>query len=103
MVARFAAGRPGEWKDLHEMLAKMTWETYLWRWKDLYREKLSTFDWVKAACAMPWMPAYYRRVLSVLKSSLKTAILRRFGVQTTERRDFFQTAAKPEANPVENH
>jgi hypothetical protein len=52
----------------------MTWETYLWRWKDLYRSRLSALRWAREAFRMPWIAPYYRRVGSVLKQNAKRAV-----------------------------
>jgi hypothetical protein len=49
----------------------MTWITYLNRWKLLYRNRLTTVQWVRAAFEMPFIPRYYRSVGVELWSALK--------------------------------
>jgi glycosyltransferase involved in cell wall biosynthesis len=88
-VRRFAAAHPGEWRDLRASLVRMTWETYLWRWKDIYRDRMSGVRWVQAALAMPFRPLYYRRVISVLREAAKTRLKSLVLGESAKRPDFF--------------
>jgi glycosyltransferase involved in cell wall biosynthesis len=83
-TCQFAVENPAQWKDVKSCLVKMAWQTYLWRWRDLYSSKVSRLQWTKAAFAMPFIPGYYRRVGAVLrngvKSKLKKCIVERLPV-----------------------
>ena len=61
----------------------MEWRTYLWRWNDLYKKRLSGPQWVKAAFAMPFIPAYYRKVGGIFYRTLKARIKRMFQRNST--------------------
>lgn len=66
VLTEFAARHPEDWKRARRWLVSLTWRTYRSRWRALYRRRLSRLEWVRAAFAMPFIPAYYRWVLSVL-------------------------------------
>jgi hypothetical protein len=51
------------WARMKADLVEMTWRTYRHRWKGMYRGRLSTSDWLRAAFTMPFIPRYYRSVL----------------------------------------
>jgi glycosyltransferase involved in cell wall biosynthesis len=72
---RFAAERPAEWKEVKRCLVTMAWGTYLWRWRDLYDNKLSRLKWIKAGFAMPLIPGYYRQVGAVLRNIVKAGLV----------------------------
>jgi glycosyltransferase involved in cell wall biosynthesis len=65
-MKRFALKQPSEWKSLKETVERMNWEFYHERWSGMYRETLTTFQWIKAAFALPFIPGYYMRVASTL-------------------------------------
>lgn len=65
-LQRFAERQPERWREARSLLERMTWGTYRYRWKNLYRDRLSWLEWVRAAFAMPWIPDYYRAVLGYL-------------------------------------
>ena len=67
-IRKFAAGHPAEWRALKKTLVENGWQTYLWRWRDVYKDRLSGIEWVKAAFAMHIHSSYYRRVASVFAS-----------------------------------
>ena len=48
--------------DHASQLVEMTWRTYRHRWKTMYRKRLGTTAWVRAAFEMPFVSAYYRSV-----------------------------------------
>jgi GT2 family glycosyltransferase len=62
----YARENPERWSEARALLERMTWGTYRHRWKNLYYDRLSRPEWVRAAFAMPWIPAYYRSVLPYL-------------------------------------
>ena len=59
----------------------MAWGTYLWRWRDLYDNKLSRFKWLKAAFAMPLIPGYYRQVGGVFRNIVRTELMEMLGLR----------------------
>jgi glycosyltransferase involved in cell wall biosynthesis len=65
-IQRFALRQPSEWKSLKKIIEQMNWEFYYDRWSGMYREELTTLQWIKAAFALPFIPGYYMRVASTL-------------------------------------
>lgn len=65
-LRRFAAEHPEAWREVRGLLREMTWRTYRSRWRSLYRDRLSTVEWIRSAFYMPPIPAYYRAVLEHL-------------------------------------
>lgn len=82
-IQEFASLHANQWKELKGILVRMVWGTYLWRWRNLYRNRLSGLRWVMAAFAMPFIPEYYRAVTFSLLYRAKAATLtgakKRFG------------------------
>lgn len=72
-LAEFARRQPERWSLMREWLIEMTWRTYRSRWRTMYRERLSGPEWIRAAFAMPFIPAYYRYVAATL---LRTGLSR---------------------------
>ena len=79
VIRKLAAGRPADWRELKSVLVENEWQTYFWRWRDIYKDRLSGFEWVKAAFAMPFIPSYYRNVASVLRREAKARTMRLLG------------------------
>lgn len=71
---KFAASNPSEWSELRGIMVEMSWGMYLGRWQGMYRERLSPFQWVRAAFALPLIPAYYTRAFRVLLRALRDGI-----------------------------
>jgi glycosyltransferase involved in cell wall biosynthesis len=65
-IARFAAARSREWKQLKRCLRRMAWQTYHSRWKTMYKKRMSRLSWARAAFALPFIPEYYESVLRAL-------------------------------------
>lgn len=65
-LQRFSERSPEQWEEARSLLTEMAWRTYRHRWKTMYRERLSRWEWLRAAFAMPFIPAYYRDVLGYL-------------------------------------
>lgn len=65
-LQRFADREPETWRKARELLEQMTWRTYRHRWKNIYYDRLSRLEWIRAAFEMPWIPEYYRAVLGYL-------------------------------------
>ncbi len=78
IIREYAEAHPDQWRQSKGYLVKMIWVTYLGRWNSIYRERLAWVPWVRSAFAMPLMPAYYKRVASILintsKGSLKARL-----------------------------
>ena len=66
MLRAYAAQEPKRWRASRHQLVEMTWRTYRYRWRTMYRSRLSTQEWVRAAFQMPFVPAYYRSVTGQL-------------------------------------
>lgn len=73
-IQRFAVSYVPEWRELKHYLVTVTWETYFERWRSIYRERLPHLQWVKAAFALPFILAYYRKVISTLIKVSKRAV-----------------------------
>lgn len=101
-IQQFAAAHFEQWQDLKQVLVRMTWETYLWRWKDIYQHKLSATRWAMEAFRMPFISAYYRRVASIFSGTAKARVKRLFANQPENRRDFFQGASKSSDTHIES-
>lgn len=70
---RAAARRdPAAWARARHELVSMTFKTYYWRWRTLYRERLPWRRWARAAFDVPFNYRYYRRVLHVLAAEVKS-------------------------------
>jgi glycosyltransferase involved in cell wall biosynthesis len=93
-IQQFAAANFNQWQDLKQVLVRMTWWTYLWRWRDIYQHKLSAAHWAREAFRMPFIPAYYRRVASIFRDTAKARVKRLLANQPEDQRDFFQGARK---------
>jgi glycosyltransferase involved in cell wall biosynthesis len=98
-IQEFAAKNFRQWQDLKRVLVRMTWETYLWRWRDIYRYRLTTLQWIREAFRMPFLPAYYKQVICVFRDTAIASVKRLWTHQPEERRDFFQES-KDSDNPT---
>jgi glycosyltransferase involved in cell wall biosynthesis len=74
ILVDYGKAHPEEWRALRECLERMTWETYLWRWRDLYRKRLSAVEWMRAAFLLPFIPEYYRKVGGVFGEEIRQYI-----------------------------
>ena len=78
MIRRYAQEHGQKWRELRACLVEMTWQTYFWRWKQIYRKRLKPGEWARAAFAMPFARGYYRQVLSefihLSKSSVRAGL-----------------------------
>ena len=80
VIRHLTADRAREWRKLKRELVSNEWHTYFWRWKDIYKDKLPVFEWIKAAFAMPFIPSYYRNVASVFRDEAKLKMKKLFGI-----------------------
>lgn len=69
VLRRFASDHPSQWHETKRLLTKMAWKTYYLRWADMYRQRLSPLQWVKAGFALPFIPDYYRAVMQTLTAA----------------------------------
>jgi glycosyltransferase involved in cell wall biosynthesis len=67
-LVQFAAAHPVEWLEVKDIVERMFWTCYYERWNGIYRKRLSSVVWLKAAFALPFIPAYYRAVSHTLFS-----------------------------------
>jgi glycosyltransferase involved in cell wall biosynthesis len=76
-VMAYASRHHSQWREMKGSLARMMWETYLIRWRTMYRRRLSTGEWVRAAFTMPFIPDYYRSVAAELLGAIKSPVVAR--------------------------
>ena len=69
-IQTYAASHPSEWRESKSLLTRMICNTYYYRWIDLYRKRLTTFEWTKAAFYLPYNRDYYRAVTRTFVSEL---------------------------------
>lgn len=62
----FARTNPAEWAELKRYLTENKLGTYYFRWRDMYRGRMTRLQWLKAAFAFPYSRYYYSLVLSTL-------------------------------------
>ncbi len=79
-IRRFASQNPAVWARVQPCLVKMAWRTYYTRWNTMYRRRMSFVAWACAAFAMPYIPAYYRKVVKSLVESAREIIAARLGM-----------------------
>jgi glycosyltransferase involved in cell wall biosynthesis len=72
VVLEFARTHPAEWARMKHAIVTTIWVTYLNRWKTMYRRRLTTTQWVRAAFAMPFIPQYYRSVGAEFWAALRS-------------------------------
>lgn len=65
-LRQFACDQPSQWRATKHLLVKMAWKTYYLRWADMYRQRLSPLQWVKAGFELPFIPEYYRAMIQTL-------------------------------------
>ena len=78
-IRELAKVNPAQWEELKAALVHNEWQTYFWRWRDVYKTRLPYFKWMKAAFAMPFLLDYYRNVASVFRNDAKMQIKKLFG------------------------
>jgi glycosyltransferase involved in cell wall biosynthesis len=82
-VAEYALAHPEQWRQIKDSLVKMTWQTYLGRWNDIYRQRLSWLPWVKSAFAMPFISDYYKMIARQLYADAKSLVKKRIHMEVT--------------------
>jgi glycosyltransferase involved in cell wall biosynthesis len=65
-IVEFASRQSARWNQLKKYLIKLIWRTYFARWKGRYRKTLTPVQGIRAAFVLPFIPAYYRAVMSTL-------------------------------------
>jgi len=69
-LVQFATAHSVEWLEVKDIVERMFWSCYYERWNGIYRKRLSSVAWLKAAFALPFIPAYYRAVSHTLFSDV---------------------------------
>lgn len=77
VIQEYALAFPEQWQRIKGCLVKMTWLTYLGRWNDIYRVRLSWLQWVKSAFAMPFIADYYKMIAHHFYANTKSLLKRR--------------------------
>lgn len=80
VIRTLVAAQSTEWRRLKSVMVRNEWQTYLWRWRDIYRRRMSGRQWMRAAFAMPFIPAYYWQVAAVLRREATARTMRLFRV-----------------------
>jgi hypothetical protein len=78
-IRQRARNKPEEWKQLKDVIFRNEWQTYFWRWRDIYKSRMPYLAWAKAAFAMPFSLNYHRNVASVFRKDAKTQLGKLFG------------------------
>lgn len=74
-ILNYKRSHPALWSELKDIMVTMTWRTYFNHWKSMDRQRISTIQWAKAACALPFVPAYYRGVIFVFTREVKRVLI----------------------------
>ncbi len=76
-IREYAVARPEQWLRIKASLVKMTWQTYLGRWDEIYRGRLSWLPWVKSAFAIPFIADYYKMIARHFYADAKSLFKKR--------------------------
>jgi glycosyltransferase involved in cell wall biosynthesis len=76
-LVEYARSHPVEWCEAKHYLVDMAWKTYYYRWIQLYRDRLTSAQWIRAGFALPFIPDYYRAVRATFIASALSAPLAR--------------------------
>jgi glycosyltransferase involved in cell wall biosynthesis len=71
-ILAYAETHPDEWKELRGYLFDSAWDTYWFRWADLYRRRLPALQWARAGFALP--VSYHPRVARFLLGAFRAAM-----------------------------
>ena len=63
VLQSYARQDPVAWREIRALQREMTWRTYRYRWRHMYRQRIGFAEWARAAFWMPPIPAYYASVL----------------------------------------
>ena len=69
-IQELAKKNPVQWEELRSALVRNECQTYFWRWRDIYKQRLPYREWVKAAFEMPFNSEYYRKVAAEFRGDL---------------------------------
>jgi glycosyltransferase involved in cell wall biosynthesis len=75
-LRNFYSTNPSEGAQVRDLLVRMAWSSYLWRWRELYQGTMPPLQWAGAAFAMPWIPEYYRGVYDILMERARRTVKR---------------------------
>ncbi|NOS78160.1 MAG: glycosyltransferase family 2 protein [Nitrospira sp.] len=73
VLLQYARSHPDQYREVKRLLVKMIWQTNFDRWNTMYRERESPAEWARSAFTMPFIPDYYRGVMSTLGYALKAS------------------------------
>jgi glycosyltransferase involved in cell wall biosynthesis len=73
-ILKYAASHASKWEEMRGYLIESAWATYYIRWEHMYRERLTTTQWIRAGLALPF-PRYLNVFVSVLARACKLAAL----------------------------
>jgi glycosyltransferase involved in cell wall biosynthesis len=71
-ILAYAGTHPEEWKELRGYLFDSAWDTYWFRWADLYRRRLPSLQWARAGFVLPM--SYHPRVARFLLGACRAAM-----------------------------
>lgn len=79
----YARANPAEWMRLKRYLTENKLDTYYFRWRDMYRGRLTRLQWLKGAFAFPYSRYYYSRVFSTLLNTAAYSVTGRLALVST--------------------
>lgn len=71
-ILAYAETHPEEWKEFRGYLVESAWDTYWFRWAELYRRRLPALQWARAGFALP--VSYHPRVARFLLGACRAAM-----------------------------
>ena len=78
-IRRYADANADEWREVKQTLSSMVHDTYMWRWRDFYRERMPRLRWLIAPFRMSPSRDYYKRLLAMLFPRLRSSVKRLAG------------------------
>jgi glycosyltransferase involved in cell wall biosynthesis len=75
LIAAYAQQHPHEWAEMRGYLVSSAWNTYFFRWADLYRRRLPAVQWAVAGFSLP--VRYHSRVARLIVGAGKAAMMSR--------------------------
>jgi glycosyltransferase involved in cell wall biosynthesis len=73
----FARSHPEEWTELRGYIEENKLLTYYFRWRHMYRRRLTRLQWIRAAFAFPYSPLCYRWVIATVLTTAAHAVTER--------------------------
>jgi glycosyltransferase involved in cell wall biosynthesis len=66
VIREYAAAEPRRWARAKQYLVRASANYYCYLWASVMRGRLSRWEWLRAGFAVPFIPNYYRQVLTIL-------------------------------------